>query len=122
MENLFFSNEMKILAKKKNVLNISKFSLSGGTYVEQTSTSHLIGDCTALGSLQNYSVFQHINKTITYFDIYYWGPMVTLKVREMFSLKVTNVGPGGECVTSFHLFQYHRLLLLPLFPFMWFCK
>lgn len=55
MENLFFSNEMKILAKK-NVLNISNFSLSGGTYVEQTSTSHLIGDCTALGSLQNYSV------------------------------------------------------------------
>lgn len=82
---------MKILAKKRNVLNICNFSLSGGTYVEYTSTSHLIGDCTPLGSLQNYSLFQHINKSTTYSDIYYWGPVTTLKVREMFSLKVTNV-------------------------------
>ena len=75
----------------KIVLNISDFCFAGGTYVEQTFTSCLIGVCTPLESLRNYTVFKHIKKKMTYSDIYNWGPVVTKKDREMFSLKVTNV-------------------------------
>lgn len=55
--------------------------------------------CTPLESLGNYSLFQPISKTTTYSDVYNWGPMVTLKDREMFSLGVTKIGPAGECTT-----------------------
>ena len=44
----------------KNVVNISDFCLAGGIYVEQTFTSCLIGVCTPLESLRNYTVFEHI--------------------------------------------------------------
>ncbi|KAF6078426.1 hypothetical protein HJG60_009254 [Phyllostomus discolor] len=75
----------------KNVLNTSDFCLAGGTYVEQTFTSCLIGVCAPLESLRHYTVFDDIEKKITYSDIYNWGPVVTIKDREMFSLKATNV-------------------------------
>ena len=84
----------------KNVLNISEFYLSGGTYIEQTFTSCLVGVCTPLESLRNYTVFEHIKKKITYSDIYNWGPVVTIYGREMFSLKITNVVPAREYTTS----------------------
>ena len=83
----------------KNVLNLSDFCLAGGTYIEQTFTSSLVGVCTPLESLRNYTLFKYINKSISYTDIYNWGHTVTLKDREIFSLKVTNVPPAGECVT-----------------------
>ena len=83
----------------KNVLNISEFFLAGGTYVEQTFTPCLIGVCTPLESLWNYVLFRHINKKITYSDIYSWERVLILKDREMFSLEVTKVAPAGECAT-----------------------
>ena len=54
----------------KHFLNISDFCLAGGIYVEQTFTSCLIGVCTPLESLRNYTVFEHIKKKMTYSDIY----------------------------------------------------
>ena len=36
-------------------------------------------------------MFERIEKKMTYPDIYNRGPVVTIKDREMFSLKVTNV-------------------------------
>ena len=50
-------------------------------------------------SLRNYTAFEHIEKRMTYSDIYNWGPVVTIKDREMFSLKVANVAPARECAT-----------------------
>ena len=82
----------------KNV-NISDFCLAKGTYVEQTFTSWLIGVCTPLESLRHYTIFEHMEKKMTYSDIYNWGPVVTMKDREMFSLEVANVAPATECAT-----------------------
>ena len=42
-------------------------------------------------------MFEHIYKKLTYSDIYNWGRVVTLKGREMFSLKVANVALANEC-------------------------
>ena len=53
----------------------------------------------SFGNLRNYTVFEHIEKKMTYSDIYNWGPVVAIKDREMFSLKVANVAPARECVT-----------------------
>ena len=64
---------------------------------ELSFTSCLTGVCTPLESL---TLFQHINKKMTYSDIYNWATVVTLKDREMFSLKLANVAPAGECATS----------------------
>ena len=69
----------------KNVVNISDFCLAKGTYVEQTFTSCLIGVCTPLESLRNYTEFKHIEKKMIYSDIHNWEPVVTMKDREMFS-------------------------------------
>ena len=52
-----------------------------------------------LESLQNYTVFENINKEMTYSDIYNWGPVANVKDREMFSLKVANVAPAREWAT-----------------------
>lgn len=65
--------------------------------------------CTPLESLGNYSLFQHINKTITYSDVYNWD-MVTLKDKEMFSLRVTKVGPAGEYTTFVNCTKYCFML------------
>ena len=81
------------------VLNISDFCFARGTYVEQTFTSCLIGVCTPLESLRNYTVFKHIDKKMTYCEIYHWRPVVTIKDRKMFSLKIANVAPARECAT-----------------------
>ena len=83
----------------KTVLNISDFCLAGGTYVEQAFTPCVIGVCTPLESLRNYTVFEHIGKKMTYSDIYNWAPVVTIKDREMLSLKVGIVAPARGCVT-----------------------
>ena len=32
-------------------------------------------------------------------DIYNWSPMVALKDRETFSLKITNIAPAIKCAT-----------------------
>ena len=56
-----------------------------------------IGICTPLERLRNYTVFKSIEKKMTYSDIYNWGLVVTIKDREMFSLKVTNVAPARKC-------------------------
>ncbi|XP_074172436.1 uncharacterized protein LOC141567811 [Rhinolophus sinicus] len=82
----------------KHVLNISDFCLSGGTYVEQTFTSCLIGVCTPLETIRNHTMFQSIDKRISYSDIYHWGPVVTREDRAMFSLKVSAVTPVEDCV------------------------
>ena len=81
----------------KSVLNIFDFCLAGGTYIEHIFTSCLIGVCTPLESLGNYTVFERIKNKMTYSDIYHWGPVVTIKDREMFSLKVANRTPAREC-------------------------
>ena len=57
-----------------------------------------IGICTPLERLRNYTVFEHIKK-MTYSDIYNWGPVVTIKDREMFSFKISNVAPARVCAT-----------------------
>ena len=82
----------------QEVLNISYFCLSGGISIKQTFTSCLVGVCTSLYSLWIHTLLQHIKKTIIS-DIYIWEPVVTLKDREMFSLKVTYVVPVGKCTT-----------------------
>ena len=71
--------------------------------------------------------FKHINKKITYFDICNWGPVVTLKDLEMFSLKATNVAPAGECAVFVNCAKncfvlYHSLLLPTMCPLMWICS
>ena len=43
----------------KDILNFSDFCLAGGTYVEQSFTSCLVGVCTPLESLQIHTVFDH---------------------------------------------------------------
>lgn len=83
----------------KHALNVSDFCLSGGTYMEQAFTSCLIGVCTPLETIRNSTIFQFIDKPISYSDIYSWGPTVTKKDRAMFSLKVSAVTPAEECVT-----------------------
>ena len=65
-------------------MSISDFCLAGGTYFEQTFTSCLLGVCAPLESLRNYTVFEHIEKKITYSDIYNWRPVVTKKDRKYF--------------------------------------
>ena len=82
----------------KSVLNIFDFCLAGGTYIEHIFTSCLIGVCTPLESLQNYTFFQQINKK-TYATIYTWGTVVTLNNKEMFLLTLSNVAPAEECAT-----------------------
>ena len=84
----------------KIVLNISDFCFAGRTYVEQTFASCLIGVCTPLESLRNQTVFKHIEKKMIYFDIYNWGSLVTLKDREMFSLKATDVVYGHTTLNA----------------------
>ncbi|XP_045677565.1 syncytin-B-like [Phyllostomus hastatus] len=93
----FKENENIWVYLAKNVLNTSDFCLAGGTYIEQTFASYIVGVCAPLESLRNYTLFKYINKTITYADIYNFGPSVNLKDREMFSIKVTQVAPAGEC-------------------------
>ena len=44
-------------------------------------------------------MFEHIEKKVISSDIYNLGPVVTIKDREMFSLKVANVAPARECAT-----------------------
>ena len=83
----------------KTVLNISDFCLAGGTFFEQAFASCVIGVCTPLESLRNYTVFEHIEKKMTYSDIYNWAPVVTIKDKETFSLKVGIVAPARGCVT-----------------------
>ena len=93
----FKQNENIWVYLAKNVLNISDFCLAGGIYGEQTFTSYVVGVCAPLESLRNYTLFKYINKSISYSDIYNWGHTVTLKDREIFSLKVTNVAPARKC-------------------------
>lgn len=87
----------------KHVMNISDFYLKGGTYVEQTFASCLVGVCTPLSHVRIYTIFQYINKPISYSDIYNWGPITTKKDRSMFSLQVRTITPVDRCVlfTSF---------------------
>lgn len=82
----------------KHVMNASDFCLTGGTSVEQTLTSCLIGVCTPLSHMKNHTVFQFITKPISYSDIYNWGPISSLKDGSMFSLKVTAVTLAETCV------------------------
>ena len=55
------------LAKK--VLNISDFCPAEGIFVDQAFNSSHVGVCTPLKSLQNYTVFDLVNKKMTYSEI-----------------------------------------------------
>lgn len=82
----------------KHVVNVSDFCLTGGSSVEQTLTSSLIGVRTPLNHMKNHTIFQFITKPSSYSDIYNWGPISSLKDRSTFSLKVTAVTLAEKCV------------------------
>lgn len=48
----FQRNENVWVYLAKHIMNVSEFSLKGGTYVEQTFTSRLVGVCTCLNQIK----------------------------------------------------------------------
>lgn len=94
----FQRNENVWVYLAKHIMNVSEFSLKGGTYVEQTFISCLVGVGTSLNQIKNHTIFWFINKPISYSDIYNWGPITTEKDMSMFSLQVRTVTPAGQCV------------------------
>lgn len=79
-------------------MNVSDICLKGGTYVEQTFTSCLVGVCIPLSQIKNHTTFWFINKPMSYSDIYNWGPITTENDMSVFYLQVRTVTPADQCV------------------------
>lgn len=56
----FQRNENVWLYLVKHIMNVSEFSLKGGTYAEQTFTSRLVGVCTCLNQIKKKKKPHHL--------------------------------------------------------------
>lgn len=82
----------------ENILNASDFCLRGGSYVEEVSAACLMGVGAHLEDLRSYTLFQNINKPMTFSDIYNWGSVVTKREMGMFTLKLAGISSPKGCV------------------------
>ena len=117
MENLFLSNEMKIFGYIWEKCSKHLWILSCRRNLGWTNFHYMSYRCFYSPGKPLKLYFKHINKKITYSNIYNWELVVILKDTEMFSLKVTNVAPPGELATFVNCAKncsvLYRSLLLP---------